>query len=136
MVVMREQARSSDAGCYSVKYIDPHDDDWQFSMDYDWRVNDDPMRKNQWACAESPTGVLHWAPVRGIPCHGYHALLDHFGLGEGDISVEQIVTMSPADLVRIRRAKEDRYGLERMVIKNMRTGCPHGELADTFEARP
>lgn len=154
VVVMKKQVVRANAwlGCYSVKYLDPDDDDWQFSMDYDWRMDADPARKNQWTCAESPTGTLHWAPVRVIPDHGYRTLLDHFGLEERDIWAMnvssrsivrmadfvriQLMTMSPADLVRIRRMKEGRDGLERMVIKNMRIGCLEGELADTFEARP
>lgn len=136
VVAMREQTRSIDAGCYSVKYRDPHDGYWQFSMDYDWRVDDDPQRKNQWTCAESPTGVPHWTSVQVIPDHAFHALLQHFGLEEGDVSLGQIAAMSPADLVRIRRAKEIHDGLAYMLIMNMRTGCPKGELADTFEARP
>jgi len=142
-IAVVEQAITPDMGCYSVKYLDPCDDGWQFSMDYDWRADNDPGKKNRWTCAESPSNIIHWRFVRGIPDHGYHALLDHFGLEESDMwamyvscSALRIVTMSPADLVRIRRIKEDRDGLERKVIMNMRTGCPKGELADGFNGRP
>lgn len=133
---MREQEISADKGCYSVEYLDPSDSDWRFSMDYDWHTDKNPMR-NQWTCSESPTSHVHWTSLRGIPEHGYRVFLEHFGLQEYDISLQEIMTVnpSPADIVRIRRTKEDRYGLERKVIKNMRRGCPKGELADTFEAR-
>lgn len=134
--VAQERALMPTDGCYSVKYLDPYDDDWQFSMDYDWRVNDDPARKNQWTCAESPTGTLHWAPMRVIPSHAFRALLDHFGLEESDVDMRQILTISPADLVRLRRMKEGHEGLSHKVVMNMRIGCREHELADTFEARP
>lgn len=136
MVTVKKQAVIADRGCYSVKYLDPYDDDWQFSMDYDWRANDDPARRNQWTCAESPTGTLHWAPVRVIPHHAFRALLKHFGLEESDVDMRHILTMSPADLVRLRRMKERREGLLHKVVMNMRMGCQESELADTFEAQP
>ena len=136
MVVMKDQAIKADAGCYSIKYPDFFDDGWRFSMDYDWRTDEHPV-KNKWTCSQSPVAHIHWMLLRSIPEHGYLALLDHFGLKAYDISFEQVIAThpSPADLVRMRRAKEDRYGFEYMVIQNMRMGCKKGELADTFEAR-
>lgn len=136
MTTTEEQAKSPDAGCYSIEYPDPSDSDWRFSMDYNWRANEDTI-KNQWTCSDSPTGYVHWTLLRGIPEHAYHALLNHFGLKQYDVSLEQIMVAhpSPAYLVCIRRAKEVRDGLVYKIIMNMRMGCPKGELADTFEAR-
>lgn len=133
---VQERTVAWENGCYSVKYLDPCDSEWQFSMDYDWRSDDDRAKRNHWTCAESPVGTLHWNHVRGIPDHGYHALFDHFGLDESDVSFDRAVAMSPADLVYIRRAKEVRDALAYKTIMNMRTGCRKGELADTFGKKP
>lgn len=136
MIAREEQAKSAHAGCYSIEYSDPSDSDWRFSMDYNRQTYEYTVR-NRWTCSESPTSYAHWTFLQGIPEHAYRAFLNHFGLEEYEISLEKIMTVnpSPADVAHIRRAKEDRCGLERMVIKNMRTGCQKGELADTFEAR-
>ncbi|GEM_PF-1512221 len=120
------------SGCYSITYPDPCDSDWQFSMDYGFVTAQNPEGKNRWTCSESPGNFCHWTSFRSIPDHGYRALLDHFGLEETDVSLEEAVTKSPADLTLLRRLKEDRGGFEPRVIKNMRIGCRKDELADTF----
>ncbi len=136
MTVMKEQAVGTDWGCYSIEYPDPADSDWRFSMDYDWHTKESPA-KNRWTCSESPISHANWRLLRDIPDHGYRAVLKDFGLDEYEISFAQLITThpSPADLARIRRAKEVRGGLAYKIIMNMRRGCPRGELADTFEAR-
>ena len=122
-------------GCYSVKYMDPSDNDSIFAMDYDWRP-DGTASKNHWTCSQTLAGTIHWTIMPNVPDHGLHALLDHFGLTEHDVDTRAILKMSPAAIVRLRRAKERCEGLEPKVMMNMRLGCPEGELADTFEAVP
>lgn len=121
-------------GCYSIKYRDPMDHSWQFSMDYGW-CSDPITQKRRWTCAESPRGFINWTLLTDVPDHGYRALLDHFGLKECDISFQEIISNnpSPADIMLIRRRKEDRDNLARKIVKNMRLGCPENEVADTFE---
>lgn len=123
-------------GCYSIKYPDPFDSDWQLSMDYNWNSNP-RVKGNQWTCSESPVNIIHWTSLRWIPDHGLNALLDHFGLTREDLCLGVIFVFgqSPAALVRTRRAKEQREGLERKEIKNMRLGCDPDELLpEAFEA--
>ena len=128
MVTTRRQ------GCYSIKY--PSGTNSLFAMDYDWRV-DATTKKNQWTCSETSSEMTHWIMLRGIPDHGLHALLDHFGLTEHDVDMRAILKMSPAAIVRLRRAKERCEGLEPKVMMNMRMGCPAEEkLADNFEVQP
>ena len=122
-------------GCYSITYPDPSDCDWQFSIDFNWHPEPD-AGKNQWTCAESPTGTIHWTLFKKVPDHAMQALLNHFGLTQDDVDMNAIVTMSPADLARVRRKKERVSGLVPKIMMNMRRGCPEGELADTFEAVP
>ena len=123
-------------GCYSIKYTDPSDNGCMFAMDYDWRP-DGTAKKNQWTCAETLAATTHWTMLRNIPDHGLHALLDHFGPTEHDVDTGAILKMSPAAIVRLRRAKERCEGLEPKVMMNMRMGCPAEEkLADNFEVQP
>ena len=122
-------------GCYSIEYRDPANPELRKAMDFDFFSDEDPER-NRWTYSESPVGTTHWETFRQIPEDGYWAMLDHFGLMEDEMSIDSIVTMnpSPADIARIRRAKESRFGLERKVMENMRVGCPKHECADMFEA--
>ena len=129
MVATRRQ------GCYSIKYMDPSDTDCMFAMDYDWRA--DATKKNQWTCSETLSEATHWIMLRSIPDHGLKALLEHFGLAERDVDMQAVLRMSPAAIVRLRRAKERCEGLEPKVMMNMRMGCSAEEkLADNFEAQP
>lgn len=128
-----EEARLK--GCYSIKYQDPTDSEWQLSVDFNWHTEQD-MGKTLWTCTESPIGTIHWTSLRTMPCHAVQALLDHFGLAREDFGVMllTIFDLSPAILARMRRKKEEREGLGRKEIKNMRMGCPPKELfADDFE---
>ena len=129
MVATRRQ------GCYSIEYPHPNDSELRMAMDFDWNLAAG-SRRNVWTCSESSTGVSNWRTLTRVPRYGYEVLLDHFGLTEDDVAVDSIVRInpSPADLVRVRRKKECRYDLPHKVIKNMRVGCPEGELADNFEA--
>ena len=116
-------------GCYSVKYSVQGNLDNLCAMDYGW------LYKNVWGCSETPAGRISWAPI-SFSADGYLALLNHFGLEQSDISMRDIMTKSPADLARLRRAKEQRYGLPYLEMKNQRLGCPKDEFADNFEALP
>ena len=116
-------------GYYSVKYIVQGDLGNLCAVDYGWQY------KNLWGCSETPAGGISWAPI-SFSADGYLALLDHFGLEQSDISMQDIMTKSPADLARLRRAKEQRYGLSYLEMKNQRLGCPKDDFADNFEALP
>ena len=120
-------------GCYSITYRDPGDD-CIFAADY----GNGKENKNRWTCSETLDGLINfnWRDVHGFPDHWYRSILDHFGLNTTELSIQQVreTEISPADLVRLRRAKEERYGLARKEMMNMRIGCPKGELADFFEA--
>ena len=131
-VVAKEATRRR--GCYSITYIDSNDYDSMFAMDYDWRIY--PENKNTWTCSESPLGRIYWSTLQKIPHAGYQAILDHFGLAEHELDMSILLIMSPAELVRLRRAKEERYGLKRMVMRNMRLGyTSEEEFADNFEVQ-
>ena len=124
-------------GCYSIKYKDPTDSDWIYAMDYNWQ-SDLRDGKTKWTGSESPLGVTHWRTLRVIPDHGLQAILDHFGLTKEDFGMLLflIYDMSPADLVRIRRAKEQHEGLAYRIIHNMRRGCSHDELfPESFDSK-
>ena len=128
----RSMVKEKREGCYSVLYTIPSDHGSIYAMDYGWPY------KNSWGCSETPIGPPSWYAFRQIPQYGYDAFLEHFGLAEDDMPMNTIITMnpSPADLARLRRAKEKRYGMPHLEMKNQRMGCPKDEMADDFEAQP
>ena len=127
MVVVPLATGKRRQGCYSVKYTVEGNFDSFYAMDYGWQD------KNLWGCSETSVGRIMWMPV-SFSADGYLALLNHFGLEQSDISMRDIMTKSPADLARLRRAKEHRYGLPYLEMKVQRLGCPKDEMADDFEA--
>lgn len=130
-MAIAEVIRVKVRGYYSIRYMvdDLINYGLEFAMDYNSRTG--------WTCSDTEVGTIHWMTRRTIPEHSLQPMLDHFGLTREDFGTLLfcIYDASPAVLVRTRRAKERREGLDRKEIKNMRLGCHYDELLpEAFEA--
>lgn len=86
----------------------------------DWRFGN----KKGWSESWSDRGRLRWYPQnKGLSEHGKVVILDKFGLlGWKSQYLKKIAWMSPAQLIRERRKKEDEIGLACLRVFNDNIG--------------
>lgn len=94
-------------GAFSVKYFNPDYPDETWSVDWDWEF------PRTWGRSWRTQYTLHWHPEPGLDEHARKAILEKFGLleWEEEFPLERLQTMSPAELVKIRREKEKKHNL-------------------------
>ncbi|VVB83049.1 Uncharacterised protein [uncultured archaeon] len=93
---------------FSVRY-DTRDNNIECAVDWDWEI------KKQWARSEKEGA--RWYPIRGLDQESYLAIIQKFGLeNEKNLSIEEVVNISPEKLGEIRRKKEK---LERLAHKEI-----------------
>ena len=74
----------------------------QHAVDWDWNI------KGKWAMSLRQGLGTMWDTAEGLDDNAYRAILQHFGL-EGmscELPAENIITMSPDELGRLRRRME------------------------------
>lgn len=118
-------------GTYSIDYMSPdhdlHNPYGREAVDWDWIV------KGEWARSEMGMPGTQWRTEKGFDAAAYKALLEHFGLEQwpDNFPPERIIFMSPGDLARARRNKEDEFQLPRKEMTSDTIGY-HAKAEDHY----
>lgn len=99
---------------FSVKYVNPRYPDEDYAADYGWEL------ERGWGISHSPKDKIHWEKEKkGLDGLAHTAILKHFGLFDRwgkEYPIKRVEEMSPAQLARERRKKEEMYGLPPLSI--------------------
>jgi len=113
-------------GTYSIVYPNYFDLSYEeCAVDWNWHFRD------KWARSKKQGPSSTWIPEEGLDTKAYEELLKHFSLEQwaDEFPPEHIISMSPYELAKERRRKEEKYQLSKKVMTSDTIGY-HAQAKD------